>query len=293
MDIQDRRRIIIEYLTNNPGCNKQKVVKAFEPRLSRVPVLNTIEELKQDGMVRQETEKENSREHKLYVNTENILISVSKELEEFEQNFFSLLEKVIKKMRHSLSKSSSRTHRNKNARLTIESKLYYLSEGERLRIQPVADSLWQLRNLFFEIVNVYMIRSIDVWSQRIQDQEIRKKIYFIVFNKIANMNMRVSELLSYPLLKNIYPLGLDGVVQHKIYATKNLVSWIDAFNKSNMEKESRPLLNSIWKIYDECKEKAFPEVEAFKWDYNFGNDSLKKFVELCRKHPEHRCYPFP
>jgi len=52
-----------------------------------------------------------------------------------------------------------------------------------------------------------------------------------------------------------------------------------------MEKESEPLLNSIWNVYDECKELAFSEPRLYNWGYNF-NEGWKKLVEFHMKHPE-------
>ena len=71
----------------------------------------------------------------------------------------------------------------------------------------------------------------------------------------------------------------------KLYAMENFAKHVKVFKDSNMEKESEPLLNSIWNVYDECKESAFPEPRLYNWDYNF-NEGWKKFVELHRKHPE-------
>ena len=55
-----RGNIIIEYIKNNPGCNKQKVVNALDEQLSR-PVLNILKELKAERIIYESKEKQNSR----------------------------------------------------------------------------------------------------------------------------------------------------------------------------------------------------------------------------------------
>ena len=92
-----RRSIIIEYIKNNPGCNKQKVVNALDGQLSRVPILNTLKELKKERIIHELKEKQNSRDHKLFVNTGNIVVSVSQEIDELEKSFFSLFKSIKKK----------------------------------------------------------------------------------------------------------------------------------------------------------------------------------------------------
>ena len=96
MEDSQRRRLITEYIYNNPDCNKESVVKAMYGKLSRVPVLNTIDELCEDNVVRIKRENQNSRDHKLLVNTGNILFTVSKELDDFDKSFYVLLKKVGK-----------------------------------------------------------------------------------------------------------------------------------------------------------------------------------------------------
>ncbi|HEY7572055.1 MAG TPA: hypothetical protein VH796_11870 [Nitrososphaeraceae archaeon] len=52
MEDSQRRRLITEYIYNNPDCNKESVVKAISGKLSRVPVLKMIDELCEDTIVR-------------------------------------------------------------------------------------------------------------------------------------------------------------------------------------------------------------------------------------------------
>jgi hypothetical protein len=51
MEANQKRRLVTEYIYNNPGCNKESVVKAMDGILSRVLVLNTINELCEDKVV--------------------------------------------------------------------------------------------------------------------------------------------------------------------------------------------------------------------------------------------------
>ena len=64
-----------------------------------------------------------------------------------------------------------------------------------------------------------------------------------------------------------------------IYASQKLISHVDILNGSDVRKDSEPLLDCLWKIYDPCYEYAFPEPSLYKWDFKY-NEGYKKFVEL-------------
>ena len=96
MEYSQRRRLVTEYVYNNPGCNKESVVKALYGILSRVPVHNTINGLCEDNVVRMEKENQTSKDYKLFINTGNILFAVSKELDYSDKSFYALLKKVSK-----------------------------------------------------------------------------------------------------------------------------------------------------------------------------------------------------
>jgi hypothetical protein len=60
---------------------------------------------------------------------------------------------------------------------------------------------------------------------------------------------------------------------------------IDTFNNSDVGKDSEPLLNSLWKIYEFCYENAFPEPLLYHWNFKY-NEGYKKFIELQKQHPD-------
>src|SRR5215216_2270590 len=175
-----RRSIIIEYIKNNPGCNKQKVVNALDGQLSRVPILNTLKELKKERIIHELKEKQNSRDHKLFVNTGNIVVSVSQEIDELEKSFFSLF-KSIKKKYDAVYSSANSTNTYKG---NIQDD-----------VSKIVNLLWESSSIFYEIVNVYLLRSVILWPKKVQDKDVLKKLYSIVYTKIADISLRLSEML--------------------------------------------------------------------------------------------------
>ena len=60
--------------------------------LSHVPVYRTLQDLIKDGTVKDQAT--NRRDHKLYVDFNNLLVSVPLELDEFKVHFYRLVEIV-------------------------------------------------------------------------------------------------------------------------------------------------------------------------------------------------------
>jgi hypothetical protein len=75
---------------------KEDVVEGIKDQISRVTVYGTLKELLEDRRLRDDST--NRRDHKLYVNTDNLLVSVPRELEKFEKAYLNLLHNSIKRI---------------------------------------------------------------------------------------------------------------------------------------------------------------------------------------------------
>jgi hypothetical protein len=62
--------------------------------MSRATTLKDLSDLEADRIINISRQKQNSRDVKLRVNSDNITVLVTKELEQFETAFISLLEKI-------------------------------------------------------------------------------------------------------------------------------------------------------------------------------------------------------
>ena len=134
---KQRRDIVIDYISNNQGFNKQHIVSGLSNRIGRVKVFHIIRDLVKDGIVREDKAKENSRDIKLFTDTENPLVAVPKELDEFERVFFSLFETSLKKY---TSLGTSKRSKSSVTKSHYNLMLYSL-------------------HIFYDVVNLYNIRS--------------------------------------------------------------------------------------------------------------------------------------
>jgi hypothetical protein len=270
MDDSQRRRLVTEYIYNNPDCNKESVVKAMYGKLSRVPVRNTIADLCEDNIVIIKKENQNSRDHKMVINTRSILLTVSKELDDFEKSFCILLKKVGKEF----------------DRLYLKNK-----QGSRdlAKMQPILNLLSECFHIFYEIVDSYLVRSVLQWSKVIGGRELKKQIYSTVFTKIADIHLRMSETLS--STKAGYLASFAEIsFQRRIYSTENLVRHFDSFVNCDMENEIKDVLDSIWNINNDFKQLAYPEPVLYGWKFDYGVDGWKKLIEMQKQNPDKTYY---
>jgi hypothetical protein len=87
----------VDYISNHQGCKAEEVVEGVRPQLSRVPVYEILKDLIKEGTVNDQAT--NRRDHKLYVDFNNLLVSVPKELEEFKKVYSNLLEESKERIR--------------------------------------------------------------------------------------------------------------------------------------------------------------------------------------------------
>jgi hypothetical protein len=270
MENDQKRRLITDYIYNNPDCNQESVVKAMDGILSRVPVRNTIKELCEDKVVSIKKENQNSRDQQLSINTGNILFTVSRELDDFDKSFCVLLKKVGKEF----------------DRLYLKNK-----QGPRdaTEMQPILNLLSECFHIFYEIVDTYLVRSVLQWSKTIGKRETRKQLYSSVFTKIADIHLRMSETLSSTKIGYLASFA-EIFFQRRLYSTENLLLHFDSFTNGGMEKEIEAVLDCVWSINNDFKQLAFPEPLIYGWKFDYGTDGWKKVVELQKQNPDKTYY---
>lgn len=267
MNEQQRRDILIEFIRKHPGCTKEKIIKIEAIPISRATVFKLLGELKNEGIVNEIIEKENSRDHKLFVNTSNLLVLVPGELEEFEKAFFPLLEK---------------------AKLEFERRTKGLSKLNSSEDSSIYQLISQPLFMFYQMVNSYYIRSLMLWPRIILEEDALKKLYTIVFTKVANMQSRISEILKSLKITNTNLVLESAMLRRILYITEKMMTSYETFSKFGMQKEMESLLDSLWKINLDYQEYAFPEPGIYRWNFKYRDDNYnwRKLMELQKQYPD-------
>ena len=86
------RRLVMNFIRDNQGSKAQDIVDGIKKDLSRAPIFDTLRELVNEGAV---TDKKiNRREHRYFLNDDNLLVSIPAEFNQFKDYFFKLIDEV-------------------------------------------------------------------------------------------------------------------------------------------------------------------------------------------------------
>jgi hypothetical protein len=259
---KERQKKIIEYIIAHQGCNKEKAFKGVEKYMARVTFFNLIKELEEEGtIIEGEKEKPKSRDHKLFVNTNNLLVIVPNELEKFEKAFTLLLEKAKRESD------------------------YYIKKSE---LSTVYDIISQLLFIFYEMVNVYHLHSLISWPLMVLETDTLKKLYTIVFTKISDMQIRIYENLRSSKFSNANLMLQSTIIRKQLYSTDKLIKYCETFSKLGMKKQIESVLDCLWEIKASYIQDAYPEPWIYKWNFK-KEDGWRKLIELQKQNP-HQTY---
>src|SRR5215831_1020572 len=88
---------IVNYIADHPGCSKEQVVRVMKEENSRITVLNRLYTLNMDDYIVLRKDKPNSQIYKIFVNTNNLLVTETSALEHFKKVFLEFLEMLDKR----------------------------------------------------------------------------------------------------------------------------------------------------------------------------------------------------
>ena len=267
---QQRELIIIKYMRGHHGWTKADITRGLKGIISKKTIDKLVDEMLENKIVEVKKEKENSRNHKLYLKEDNMLVLVPLQLNEFgnafESLFFNIVQNIVR------IRTNRVPHQNKEEISKMDDANFY--------------SVLQCISILDKISCLYMAISTIHWPNKIQDEDDLRKLFSITFNKLADLRLYVSTTFMHYLQKEYSQLGNMPTLR-ETYATTMLEDSVERFNKANLKKESEPLLSTIWKIYKDIEWWAFPEPRFYKWNFSY-DEGYKKFIDLCNENPNQR-----
>jgi len=200
----------MDYIAKNQGCTIEALVKGVAKVISRKTVFKILDELEKAGVVidKKNDDKPNRRNHELFLVTNNLLVLVPRELEEFKSCYLASVDKAMKKVR------------KKDVQLTRD-----LSEA--------------VIDIFHMLTSAYLFRSTINWPRIIHDVETLNELNRIMLAKFVEIQSNLSQKLvpslgilqTYDLLKNI--------------SGWRLIQYHPIFKKFNLEKENSQVIGEI------------------------------------------------
>ncbi len=221
-----KEKMVIDFITKNPGVTKQKVVDALDGKFSRVIVFNTIKELENFDIIMIKKNKPNSQIHRLYINKHNQILVELDKLSNFEVLIIFLFEKIKNeeiKAHALLTNDNIKMNRNLGIDETIESihnsirldKISPVDVDNRIRrlltnidtYRKPLDSfnrqkmclhmLYELFHILWKVSQAYTIRAVFIWPSQENNNVFTNKLIQTVLAKLTRIQLKISRIVSY------------------------------------------------------------------------------------------------
>lgn len=306
----DRQRIIIDYIRSNKFCNVQSIVRGVENDISRVTVYKLLRELIKSGAVKRHLEnnqKRNTRDHKLFVDEDNPLVTARLELDEFEDAYFDLLHKAMTEfdLERILAAMKGVTVKlDPESRRRIEQLLNkadpHVRDKLKQELKEATDDLYKtgywhgqlislMLEIFYSMVDACLFRLLYIWSEKIQDKQVLQQLYSMIFSKIVGMQTRLSEILKSWPRPDANKKDMERFILERFRGSEGpglILKYQDLFKGLDMEKEIEPVIDALWKTLGELQPIVYPEPRIYDWSFKYDRDGWKKLRYLLRQYSE-------
>ncbi len=240
-----RRTKILEYVGSNQGCNVEDVVRGVKNYVSRVTVFKILSSLKHEGAITRQEDKLNRRDHKLFVDNENPLISLPKEFDEFKKYYYPLLETVRKEVEECLS----------------------YSERDGYILNQYFGHLTNLGLIFGEFIRIYNTRAFLVWPKQIKDIESLRNLYMLLFSQVLEIRGEISKVFR-SLFSDLGPVTEEGIFGNMGLGLlgEELVSLAlyNIYEHNDIETETNRVIDHISGIWKKDRESYALKIENFR-----------------------------
>jgi hypothetical protein len=224
-DLTERDWRVLQYIKENPNCSKENVVRGMKGDPSRITVINILTKLEQQQMIVARKEKPNSQIYKLFINEDNLLLSIVQGLDDLEKFFSNLLD---------------------------EAKGKFGEKGSAEQQEHLSPNLFDLPTLILflyrQVLGTYIVSCMFTWSDRIKDKETLNKLYSVVFLKIGEIQSKLSESFS-SSDNNISKVQIFDSMSYNLLLLlpTHLNVIFKNFQMFGLTKQIEPILDSLWK----------------------------------------------
>jgi hypothetical protein len=251
-DEQRYSQMIVDFILNNPGCTAEYILKneskktEYKREIGRKRLFTILKKLKLKKVIIEKKSHTKARNKMLYVNEDNPLYTVSKELREFERLYPNLLEKV-------------------------KGKPY-----------PNPKLIYDTTLLLFDTMRLYMLRLVMIWSRTIEDKYTKELLNFTIFSKLYQMQIKISETLDDGILgrENAF---ISSVVTELYEIGERIGGALSNWNDDEIKKEMELISNFAFNIIltELARLRIYSQSLTYKWkiDPNEAEELAKGMEE--------------
>jgi hypothetical protein len=262
LNLNHKQEKVLDYIriySKKSDLTKNMIVNAFKEsdskrgKYARMTILSIIDYLDKNNLIK--IDEINTKYHVVRSNNEHLLVKLENELDEFEEKYLILTEKLKYISTSKITLEEERKDKNN------------LQIGESILL------------LFQHLVNMYIIYSLEIWPKQTKDKDekLLGTLYVTLFKRLRKMytdllHLQISPSFEVPILHNL--------VLNSFLLTKNNIGIILKRSKQkDIQPEIEKVIDTLWKIskyffpfVSPEFEKAPQPKEGFKPDKRIPND---------------------
>jgi hypothetical protein len=220
--LSETENSVFQYTKEHPGTSKEEVVNNVKSR-SRVPILNAIKSLADDGLIFDKEDENNSKRHHLFINTGNELASLITKLDSFKGSYFSLIDKT------------------------------QLLEDIIVSNMPSYDKSKLIEALILPFKAVMLLIQYDLFGHREKtpNKDLIQKKTNATYTMMQQIHLK---LYKSKILKMLIGDSEEEILIHMFMnpsnglSPANIIEILEIFNKFGMKETIEKLIDSLWDI---------------------------------------------
>lgn len=262
-----REQMVIDYISQHQGCTKADITRGLENEISKKTIDKIVDEMIEDDIIETKKENPNSRNIKLFLKENNLLVSIPKQLDQFDNAFTVLVDKTGQKVMD----SEVGLPFSESIGIPIDSSLRLSSE-----------QIFQLLNIklsvFYRLIDSILLQSLIVWPKKIEDKETLKKLYIGAFSKIADIMIKFS---GPHIDADFWNNSLKLQIINRLRGAGSLLDFQEIYGNVGMKQEIDSVLDSLWNIDKDIRHLVYKEKEYLGIDFK-EDDGWRKLLNLVK-----------
>jgi hypothetical protein len=233
---QQRDEIVTKYIDNNPGRSPTEVFAGVKNYMSKQSYYISEARLIANKTIR--IESKNKRDKSLFVNENDLIFKITKELDYFEKTYFVLLDRVLTEV--------------KKSDMTFSRRLEAWQKKYKTTVPFTRESLlFHTLYLFNEMHDSCTFKLSFVWPFSIANRRYLQRIQNVVMERISRMYSKLHNLLGKheinEHLKSTRFGGIENMLKtafHWEFKETDKEEWVRDYELIGLEEYARSTMKS-------------------------------------------------
>jgi DNA-binding MarR family transcriptional regulator len=259
-DLDEKEQLVINYLNKNPGHTKEQVVSGCR-RYSRGPILKAINGLLERGfIIKGQNSNSKKRIYALYVNYQDIVISLREDLKLFEHFYSELID---------------------HARPIIMGSL----TNYKTKKSEFDDLIEAIIGPYKYLCMMYIVSDLLLWNIRPLDNDTLYRKFAMLFETVKKIHLELVKII--PADKS--ELMVRQLLFDRSYGFNefHIMRILTTFKEYGLGQDAEAVVDILWKI----SYPILPMIYPSRYEKRFKDGTLKDWRKLLEDRPESKYKP--